>query len=191
MVDILANKSEDVIDSFDKKLGPLPAGWEKTETKGGQKYYINHITESTQWEDPRITLNQGLEHKNLITQLFSLEEKLALHQILFSEEKQALKNVDEAPLQKMLPHGWTAFHLACYNGHPEIVKIILHKSKILDIQLNPKDCSGRTPFHWACEIGQFEIAEILMKKSAEYNINVVTKDYYGWTAFHSACYNAQ
>lgn len=34
-------------------LGPLPPGWETTRTPDGQVYFMNHITKSTQWEDPR------------------------------------------------------------------------------------------------------------------------------------------
>ena len=34
-------------------LGPLPPGWEMAKTPTGQLYYMNHITKTTQWEDPR------------------------------------------------------------------------------------------------------------------------------------------
>lgn len=37
-------------------LGPLPPGWEQARTPQGQVYYLNHITRSTTWEDPRKTL---------------------------------------------------------------------------------------------------------------------------------------
>ena len=33
--------------------GPLPPGWEETRTPEGQLYYMNHITKTTQWDDPR------------------------------------------------------------------------------------------------------------------------------------------
>ena len=45
-------------------MGPLPPGWEETHTQEGQKYYMNHITKSTQWEDPRITVSQLPLHQN-------------------------------------------------------------------------------------------------------------------------------
>ena len=41
-------------------LGQLPPGWEETRTQDGQLYYMNHITKSTQWEDPRITVNEQM-----------------------------------------------------------------------------------------------------------------------------------
>ena len=34
-------------------LGPLPPGWEKSQTPQGQIYFLNHNNKSTQWEDPR------------------------------------------------------------------------------------------------------------------------------------------
>ena len=34
---------------------PLPAGWEERFDEGaGRPYYVNHITQTTQWEDPRL-----------------------------------------------------------------------------------------------------------------------------------------
>ncbi|XP_063592088.1 transcriptional coactivator YAP1-like isoform X1 [Penaeus indicus] len=37
-------------------MGSLPPGWEQARTPEGQIYYLNHITQSTTWEDPRKTL---------------------------------------------------------------------------------------------------------------------------------------
>lgn len=34
---------------------PLPSGWEEARTLNGEIYYINHISKSTCWEDPRIS----------------------------------------------------------------------------------------------------------------------------------------
>ncbi|XP_071441501.1 transcriptional coactivator YAP1 isoform X1 [Hetaerina americana] len=37
-------------------LTPLPPGWEQARTREGQVYYLNHITRTTTWEDPRKSL---------------------------------------------------------------------------------------------------------------------------------------
>ncbi|XP_064098501.1 transcriptional coactivator YAP1-like isoform X1 [Macrobrachium nipponense] len=44
--------------SYDQSddLGNLPPGWEQARTSQGQIYYLNHLTQSTTWEDPRKTL---------------------------------------------------------------------------------------------------------------------------------------
>ena len=42
---------------------PLPIGWDEAHTPEGQKYYMNHISKSTQWEDPRITMRYEM-HEN-------------------------------------------------------------------------------------------------------------------------------
>ncbi|VDM01522.1 unnamed protein product [Schistocephalus solidus] len=34
-------------------LGPLPEGYERRRDQNGRVYYVNHITRTTQWEDPR------------------------------------------------------------------------------------------------------------------------------------------
>uniref|UniRef100_A0A0A9VUR8 WW domain-containing protein n=1 Tax=Lygus hesperus TaxID=30085 RepID=A0A0A9VUR8_LYGHE len=36
-------------------LGPLPLGWEQARTSEGQIYFLNHMTQTTTWEDPRKT----------------------------------------------------------------------------------------------------------------------------------------
>lgn len=35
-------------------LGTLPEGWEQAVTSSGEIYFINHITRTTSWLDPRI-----------------------------------------------------------------------------------------------------------------------------------------
>jgi hypothetical protein len=35
-------------------LGPLPEGWEQAKTQEGEMYFINHLTRTTSWFDPRI-----------------------------------------------------------------------------------------------------------------------------------------
>jgi len=41
----------------------LPAGWEAKKSPQGRTYYVNHVTKSTQWTDPR-PLPPGWEEKN-------------------------------------------------------------------------------------------------------------------------------
>ncbi|KAJ7388968.1 E3 ubiquitin-protein ligase nedd4 [Desmophyllum pertusum] len=38
-------------------LGPLPDGWEERVHQDGRVFYIDHDTKSTQWEDPRVQIN--------------------------------------------------------------------------------------------------------------------------------------
>ena len=39
---------------------PLPIGWEEAHNPEGRNYYQNHITKSTQWEDPRSDASLGM-----------------------------------------------------------------------------------------------------------------------------------
>jgi len=41
-------------------MGPLPPGWEMAKAPNGQLYYMNHITKTTQWEDPRKQIQQQM-----------------------------------------------------------------------------------------------------------------------------------
>ncbi|XP_050352301.1 transcriptional coactivator YAP1 isoform X2 [Nymphalis io] len=69
-------RSYDVGTHIPDDLGPLPAGWEQARTPEGQIYYLNHITKTTTWEDPRKTLAAqtvaaGVQHQSaeaLLTQ---------------------------------------------------------------------------------------------------------------------------
>ncbi|XP_070557656.1 membrane-associated guanylate kinase, WW and PDZ domain-containing protein 2-like isoform X2 [Ptychodera flava] len=42
------------IERLEKELGPLPDTWEIAFTEQNDMYYIDHITETTQWLDPRL-----------------------------------------------------------------------------------------------------------------------------------------
>lgn len=37
----------------------LPEGWEERRTPSGQKYYVNHMTQTTQWERPKLRSVNG------------------------------------------------------------------------------------------------------------------------------------
>ena len=66
--------SKTFFEGVDDFLGPLPPGWEKSQTPSGQIYFLNHNTRSTQWEDPR---------KVRIVLHFFLKDKILLLLIIF------------------------------------------------------------------------------------------------------------
>lgn len=41
-------------------LGPLEWPWEEGVTQNGERYYINHINQTTSWRDPRLCTFQRL-----------------------------------------------------------------------------------------------------------------------------------
>ncbi|KAL4712772.1 hypothetical protein ACJJTC_008069 [Scirpophaga incertulas] len=68
------HRSYDVGSHLHDDLGPLPAGWEQARTPEGQIYYLNHITKTTTWDDPRKTLAAqsvagGVQHQSAETLL--------------------------------------------------------------------------------------------------------------------------
>lgn len=40
-------------DAEESAATPLPPGWEMAKTATGQRYFLNHLTQTTTWEDPR------------------------------------------------------------------------------------------------------------------------------------------
>lgn len=83
---------------------PLPPGWEQARTPEGQVYYLNHITRTTTWEDPR----KSLAAQTAAQQHQSAEQLLTSHQITLPQSprstptKVTASEVDLGPL----PEGW-------------------------------------------------------------------------------------
>jgi ankyrin repeat protein len=58
--------------------------------------------------------------------------------------------------------GWTALHLACRNGHHEVVSVLLSHSQI---NANHKCNLGSIPFRLGCSNGQVEVVKVLLRDS--------------------------
>ncbi|KAL3265814.1 hypothetical protein HHI36_010011 [Cryptolaemus montrouzieri] len=48
-------------------LGPLPEGWKQSSTPEGEIYFINHLTRTTSWFDPRIPIHLQRVRPELMT----------------------------------------------------------------------------------------------------------------------------
>ncbi|XP_055601600.1 transcriptional coactivator yorkie-like [Uranotaenia lowii] len=53
-------------------IGPLPDGWEEGITPKGERYYINHVTRTTTWRDPRLS-NQDWAVQEQTVRLYNLQ----------------------------------------------------------------------------------------------------------------------
>ncbi|XP_023817149.1 transcriptional coactivator YAP1 isoform X2 [Oryzias latipes] len=64
---------------------PLPPGWEMAKTSSGQRYFLNHIDQTTTWQDPRkalLQLNQAtppstvpVQQQNLLSPASALNQQ--------------------------------------------------------------------------------------------------------------------
>ncbi|XP_071372464.1 transcriptional coactivator YAP1 isoform X2 [Centroberyx affinis] len=64
---------------------PLPPGWEMAKTASGQRYFLNHLDQSTTWQDPRkalLQMNQAapaspvpVQQQNLMTPASALNQQ--------------------------------------------------------------------------------------------------------------------
>jgi len=62
------------VDPQDGK-GPLPPGWEKAVGDSGLPYFVNHVTKTTTWVDPR-TSSPGIEGVQTALLVGQFEERL-------------------------------------------------------------------------------------------------------------------
>lgn len=73
-----------------------------------------------------------------------------------------------APINCKTSTGSTSLHMACANGHVDVVKFLCD----INTPINIKNEEGNTPLHWAAINGHVDIVELLLKNGAlpeEYN----------------------
>lgn len=81
-------------------LGPLPANWEVRILGDGRKFYIDHNTKSTQWEDPRLIQKQK---QAAAVQPYSRDYKLKIENLrkqLAAKKPSDLPRVFEIPVKR-------------------------------------------------------------------------------------------
>ena len=80
--------------------------------------------------------------------------------------KEAMKEADKSFDVNIKDfRGNTALHMACANGHIEMVKYLINT---LHVDINIKNSSNNTPLGWAALNGQKEIVKILLANNADY-----------------------
>ena len=72
-------------------------------------------------------------------------------------------DVNSPDLQGRVP-----FHVACQNGHLEVVKDLLAHG----VDVNSPDLQGRVPFHVACQNGHLEVVKVLLAHGVDVNQSV-------------------
>ena len=86
--------------------------------------------------------------------------------------------------------GETALHIACRNGHTDVVNVLLD-CEMLGIFSCPENSSNETIFHVACEDkrGNLTTVKLLIERSKGIGLDLNKPNNCGWTAFHYACRN--
>ena len=93
-------------------------------------------------------------------------------------------NCEENGLNIKDENGFTAFMVACNDGHKDVVKLLLDQSERID--LNARDFNGMTAFMWACQNGHRNVAKLLLDHF-DPNIDLNATSRSGLTAFMLAC----
>ena len=92
--------------------------------------------------------------------------------------------------------GMTAFMWACFDGHTDVVQLLLDNSN-QGLELNARDRLGQTAFMWACLRGHKYVVEILLNhndrldfvKHTDLYIDLNARNTEGETAYALACFN--
>ena len=96
-------------------------------------------------------------------------------------------NSEESGLNIRDENESTALMWACWNGHKDVVKLLLDHSERID--LNARNNNGETAFIFACYNGHKDVVKLLLDHSERIELNA--KDDNGDTAFIWACSNGQ
>ena len=107
-------------------------------------------------------------------------------QLLLQRYKSEDRSFSNIELNAKDTNGWTVFMVACFNGHPDVVKLLLDHSD-RNIELNARMNTGMTAFMLACYNGQTDVVKLLLYHSGS-SIDVNAKTTHGWTAFMLACF---
>ncbi|KAM4620429.1 transcriptional coactivator YAP1-like isoform 1-T2 [Polymixia lowei] len=78
---------------------PLPPGWEMAKTPSGQRYFLNHLDQTTTWHDPRLSQLQSLAAQHPIAGTPVYANTLAN-----STSTSQTQNISPEP--DPLPEGW-------------------------------------------------------------------------------------
>jgi ankyrin repeat protein len=74
--------------------------------------------------------------------------------------------------------GTSALHMACANGHTDIVSLLLQRGA----RLRPNH-AGNTPLHWACLNGHAGVVSVLLARAPPGEVDVYAKNGQGRSAF--------
>ncbi|EEB09406.1 ribosome biogenesis protein Nop8 [Schizosaccharomyces japonicus yFS275] len=83
-------------------------------------------------------------------------------------------------LGKADENGNTALHMACANGHTEVVQKLLPHLK--PDEINSKNSSGNTPLHWAAMNGHVDACKLLLDNGGDPHV----KNNYDKTCLYEA-----
>ncbi|VDI56057.1 26S proteasome non-ATPase regulatory subunit 10 [Mytilus galloprovincialis] len=83
--------------------------------------------------------------------------------------------------------GRSALHAACFDGHVEIVKLLID----VGMNVNFTSKSGFTPLSQACWEGHYKIVKFLLElnsKTLNGRVDTTKRDSDGWSPLHGACF---
>lgn len=94
-------------------LSQLPEGWEQGVTPEGEVYYINHLTQTTTWYDPRLNHNQAGNNNFIQGQPNKSQEPVNRRYLQLEKEK--LRQI-----QQQLFHQEMIIHRQLNQGDPAV-----------------------------------------------------------------------
>ncbi|KAH6987716.1 hypothetical protein BKA56DRAFT_669332 [Ilyonectria sp. MPI-CAGE-AT-0026] len=155
----------------------VPRGWERVKSEDGRVYYVNHISKTVTWSDPRYgtDLPEGWERRIAPNgRPYYVDHNTRMTS--WDAPWQRVGNLDKSKLDG----GRTPLFCAVLGDKLSVVKVLL---AVDDIDINKVDNMGRTPLQHAVMCGHRPIFELLLARD---EIIVDVRDIVGSTAFSAA-----
>ncbi len=99
------------------------------------------------------------------------------------ERVQELLAADRALAEGYSHDGWTALHLACFFGFPEIAETLIGQGAY--VQARSRNAMQNMPLHAAAAGRNCDAVRVLLEHGAQVN----ARQHGGWTALHAASLN--
>lgn len=122
-------------------------------------------------------------HQEIVDDLLRLEPQLDVFEAAALNKRNRmaeLLSLDLAQAKAFSPDGFTALHLACFFGHPNLVEMLLRYGA--DPNARSRNAMSVMPLHSAAAARKQRTVEWLV----EYGADVNATQHGGWTALHEA-----